>query len=81
VAAVIVRAIDQETANASGPHLGEGDLLRASDGLHCPIKPQADPLGKSRYGLGPWHLRATAGRGLGSQQRKANLDTQSLKAV
>jgi hypothetical protein len=30
------RAIDQETANASGAHLSEGDLL-AGEGVHAPI--------------------------------------------
>jgi hypothetical protein len=29
MAAFIVRAIDQETANASGAHFGEGDFLLA----------------------------------------------------
>jgi hypothetical protein len=29
MAAVIVRAIDQQPANATGAHLGEDDLLRA----------------------------------------------------
>jgi hypothetical protein len=30
----LVRAIDQEPANASGAHLSEGDLLLAGEGGH-----------------------------------------------
>jgi hypothetical protein len=37
MAAPVVRAIDQETANASGAHLSEGDLL-AGEGGHAPLK-------------------------------------------
>jgi hypothetical protein len=37
MAAPVVRAIDQETANAGGTHLGEGDLLAGSFG-HAAIK-------------------------------------------
>jgi hypothetical protein len=35
--AAIIRAIDQETANASGAHLGKGDLLAGEWG-HAPFK-------------------------------------------
>jgi hypothetical protein len=42
VAAFIIRAIDQETANASGAHLGEGNLLRAGQGGHSGIKARSD---------------------------------------
>jgi hypothetical protein len=34
--APVIGAIDQETANASGAHLGEGDFLRAVG--HAPLK-------------------------------------------
>ena len=34
----LVRAIDQEPANASGAHLSEGDLLLAGEGGHAPLK-------------------------------------------
>jgi hypothetical protein len=37
MAARVVRAIDQETANASGAHLCEGDLLLADDRWHAPL--------------------------------------------
>ena len=36
--ALVVRAVDQETANASGAHLCEGDLLLAGDLGHTPLK-------------------------------------------
>jgi hypothetical protein len=36
--APVIRAIDQEPANASGAHLGEGDLLLAGEGGHAPLK-------------------------------------------
>jgi hypothetical protein len=39
VAALVIRAIDQETANASGPHFSEGDLGRV--GGHRFTKPKA----------------------------------------
>ena len=32
VAALVIRAIDQETANAGGAHLGEGELLTGHGG-------------------------------------------------
>ena len=38
VAAMMVRAIDQDSAHASGAHLGEGDLLWAGEGGHAPLK-------------------------------------------
>ena len=50
MAAVIVGAIDQEAANASGAHFGEGDLLRAGDG-HAPLK-RSRTARTIRYGLG-----------------------------
>jgi hypothetical protein len=34
VAAMIIGAIDQEIADASGAHFSEGDLLAAKDGIH-----------------------------------------------
>ena len=34
MAAVIVGAVDQQAANASGANLGEGDLLLAGEGGH-----------------------------------------------
>jgi hypothetical protein len=37
---LVVGAIDQETTNASGAHLSEGDFLLAGEGGHVPIKPQ-----------------------------------------
>jgi hypothetical protein len=40
---LVVGAIDQETTNASGAHLSEGDFLLAGEGGHVPIKPQATP--------------------------------------
>jgi hypothetical protein len=36
MAALVIRAIDQETANASGPHFSEGDL--SGWGGHAPLK-------------------------------------------
>jgi hypothetical protein len=39
MAAVKVRAIDQEAANASGAHLGEGDFLLAGEGGHTHMIP------------------------------------------
>jgi hypothetical protein len=39
VAALVVRAIDQETANAKGAHLSEGDVLLAGEGRHAPMIP------------------------------------------
>src|ERR1700730_15058572 len=38
VAAFVVRAIDQETANARGAHLSEGDLLLAGEFWHATLK-------------------------------------------
>jgi hypothetical protein len=38
VAAMVIGAIDQETANASGAHFAEGDLLWAGEGVHAPLK-------------------------------------------
>jgi hypothetical protein len=38
MAALVVRAIDQEPANASIAHLSEGDLLLAGEGGHAPLK-------------------------------------------
>jgi hypothetical protein len=46
VAALVIRAIDQETANASGPHFSEGDLLAGEFG-HAPFK-----RGLSRQAIG-----------------------------
>ena len=37
MAAVIIRTVDQETANATGAHLSEGDLLAGESG-HAPFK-------------------------------------------
>jgi hypothetical protein len=38
VAALVVGAIDQETTNASGAHLCEGDFLLAGESGHAPFK-------------------------------------------
>jgi hypothetical protein len=38
MAAPIIRAIDQNAADAGVAHLSEGDLLRATDGGHAPLK-------------------------------------------
>jgi hypothetical protein len=38
VAAGIVRAIDQQTANAGRAHFAEGDFLRAGQGGHALLK-------------------------------------------
>jgi len=38
MAALVIRAIDQETANASGAHLCEGDFLLAGELGHAPLK-------------------------------------------
>jgi hypothetical protein len=38
MAALVIRAIDQETANASGAHLSERDLLLAGELGHAPLK-------------------------------------------
>jgi hypothetical protein len=38
MAAAIMRAIDQNAANARCAHLSEGDLLRAGEGGHAPLK-------------------------------------------
>jgi hypothetical protein len=46
VAAMVVRAIDQETANARGTHFSEGDLLAGESG-HVAIKAQAEATSKS----------------------------------
>jgi hypothetical protein len=41
VAATIIGTVDQETANASGAHFGEGDfLLSRGEGGHAPLKRQ-----------------------------------------
>src|ERR1700726_678539 len=39
MAAPVVRATDQETANARGAHLSEGDFLLAGEGRHAPMIP------------------------------------------
>jgi hypothetical protein len=36
--ALVIRAIDQETAHASFAHLSESDFLRAGEGGHAPLK-------------------------------------------
>ena len=41
MAAVIVRAIDQETANASGAHFGEDDLLAGGSPTSTPTSASA----------------------------------------
>jgi hypothetical protein len=38
MAALVIRAIDQQTANADGAHLGEGDFVLAGEGGHAPLK-------------------------------------------
>lgn len=43
-AAPEVRAIDKETANASGSHLGEGDLLQVGEGGHAAIQARSSRL-------------------------------------
>jgi hypothetical protein len=47
VAALIVRAIDQDPAHASGAHFCKGDLRRAGEGGHSPIK------ARHEYGRNP----------------------------
>jgi hypothetical protein len=42
VAALVVRAIYQETANAGGAHLFKGDVLLAGEGGHSAIKARRD---------------------------------------
>ena len=37
VAALVIRAIDQDAAHAGGAHLGEGDFGRAGRGGHSPM--------------------------------------------
>jgi hypothetical protein len=45
VAAMKIGTVDQETANASGAHLSEGDLL-AGEGGHVAIEARSRPPSK-----------------------------------
>jgi hypothetical protein len=47
VAAPIIGAIDQETANAGGAHFGEGDLL--ADFGHAAIEARADERVENKF--------------------------------
>jgi hypothetical protein len=63
MAAPVIRAIDQEPANAGGAHLGEGDFL-AGEGGHARLKRALHGVGKPLR-IGPAALTATADRGCG----------------
>jgi hypothetical protein len=41
VAAMEIRAVDQDPAHTGGAHLSEGDLLRAGEGGHARLKRDA----------------------------------------
>jgi hypothetical protein len=49
MAAVIVRATDEQAAHAHAAHRGEGDLLRAGAGLRFPRVSREDHQDQSDY--------------------------------
>jgi hypothetical protein len=64
MAAVIIGAIDQETANAGGAHFSEDDLLLAAKGRHAGMKARPERGVQSLYSLGLACSRSTADRGV-----------------
>jgi hypothetical protein len=59
-------SINQETANASGAHLGEGDFLLAGELGHAPLKPARLYPGNQPFGLPPRRYARISGQINGS---------------
>jgi hypothetical protein len=68
-AALVIQAIDQQTANASGAHLGEGDLRLAGEGGHAPSKCRPDRLANPKAASRLQHS-ATGTPGHGTELRE-----------
>jgi hypothetical protein len=64
MAALVIRAIDQKAANASGAHLCEGDFLLADEGGHVPLK----------------RVRGCAGKPLGVEARHYGTTTYARES-
>src|SRR5260370_37977813 len=61
--ALVVGAIDQQSAHASGAHLGEGNLFLAGELRHGPIEARSGEGGESSYRFGLQRSEGTGDRG------------------
>ena len=75
MAATIIGAIDQQTANARGPHFGEGDFLRRACPMIAPISARRKPL---RVGASGGHAPISGIAGRGSQRPAQEAQTETI---
>ena len=70
----VIGAIDQQTAHPRGAHLGEGDLLRAGEFGHTPLK--RGPRGLANRPMG-WALEWSDTPPIGAVEKRPETSEES----